>query len=174
MKESKASPSIDRRDFCACALGAAGVLSLSSSFACGGGGGGTPAPAPGGDAGQGTIATTESKASMLAQPAGTSHHYGSSATCPGVTGTHQGIFLIRDATGIYAIDASCTHLGGLPAADAGGFTCPCHGSQFDLNGAVTHGPASAPLKHYLVSEVTVGGLLQVVTTTEVSATTRIS
>jgi Rieske Fe-S protein len=26
--------------------------------------------------------------------------------------------------------------------------CPCHGSQFDLDGRVIHGPASRPLEAY--------------------------
>jgi Rieske Fe-S protein len=26
--------------------------------------------------------------------------------------------------------------------------CPCHGSQFDLDGRVIHGPASRPLEIY--------------------------
>lgn len=41
----------------------------------------------------------------------------------------------------------CTHLGCVPmrGGDADGWRCPCHGSQFDLSGRVTHGPAGRNL-----------------------------
>jgi len=50
----------------------------------------------------------------------------------------------------YAIKAECTHLGCLVQEDValpgpGGFACPCHGSKYDAMGAVTRGPAPAPL-----------------------------
>ena len=63
-------------------------------------------------------------------------------------------FLGRDATGVYAMSAVCTHMGCLlePASGTveGGAACGCHGSRFDGNGAVTHGPAGRPLQHYQV------------------------
>lgn len=42
------------------------------------------------------------------------------------------------------VSASCTHLGCVPTkVDTGfeGWTCPCHGSKFDVTGRVTKGPA---------------------------------
>jgi ubiquinol-cytochrome c reductase iron-sulfur subunit len=47
----------------------------------------------------------------------------------------------------------CTHLGCVPLGnkptdprgDHGGYFCPCHGSQYDVTGRVTHGPAPANL-----------------------------
>lgn len=41
----------------------------------------------------------------------------------------------------------CTHLGCVPmsSGDAKGWRCPCHGSQFDLSGRVTQGPAGRNL-----------------------------
>jgi len=165
---------LDRRIFCACAMGTLGALSLGS-LACGGsGGGGDPtAPPPGGGGGATTVATTESKTSMLAMPDGTVMHYGANAGCPNAVGTPQGVFLGKDANGIYAMDASCTHLGGLPTVGASALTCPCHGSKYDLNGVVTQGPATGNLKHYLVQEVTAGGMLEVVTSSVVAASTRL-
>ncbi len=47
----------------------------------------------------------------------------------------------------------CTHLGCIPLGnkpsdprgDYGGWFCPCHGSQYDVSGRVTHGPAPSNL-----------------------------
>jgi nitrite reductase/ring-hydroxylating ferredoxin subunit len=55
----------------------------------------------------------------------------------------------RDARGLFAFTAVCTHSGCVvdsPAAD-GTSTCPCHGSRFDGQGSVLRGPAKAPLGH---------------------------
>jgi cytochrome b6-f complex iron-sulfur subunit len=61
----------------------------------------------------------------------------------------------RDADGVYAMSAVCTHAGCL-LADSGrtivaGLSCPCHGSAFDGDGAVTAGPARQALQHYQVT-----------------------
>ncbi len=54
-------------------------------------------------------------------------------------------FIGRDGRGLYAIVATCTHLGCLVQARRGDFECPCHGSRFDSSGAVIQGPAQRPL-----------------------------
>lgn len=42
--------------------------------------------------------------------------------------------------------ARCTHSGCLLSeVTNGSIVCACHGSRFDLNGQVTHGPATEPL-----------------------------
>lgn len=56
-------------------------------------------------------------------------------------------FLIHDEHGLYALNATCTHLGCLVKSAQTGFACPCHGSEFAATGAVTHGPAAASLNH---------------------------
>ncbi len=42
----------------------------------------------------------------------------------------------------------CSHLGCVPmqGGESSGWRCPCHGSQFDLSGRVTHGPAGKNLE----------------------------
>ncbi len=42
----------------------------------------------------------------------------------------------------------CTHLGCVPlrGGEAGGWRCPCHGSQFDNAGRLTRGPAATNLE----------------------------
>jgi cytochrome b6-f complex iron-sulfur subunit len=61
----------------------------------------------------------------------------------------------RDANGVYAMSAVCTHAGCLlddgAQTIAAGLSCPCHNSTFDGSGAVTRGPARTPLQHYAVT-----------------------
>ncbi len=47
----------------------------------------------------------------------------------------------------YAIRPICTHLGCTVTwqADRNHFVCPCHGSQYDAQGRVVHGPAKRAL-----------------------------
>ncbi|MBV8863855.1 MAG: ubiquinol-cytochrome c reductase iron-sulfur subunit [Acidobacteriaceae bacterium] len=51
---------------------------------------------------------------------------------------------------VTAFSPSCTHLGCAYRwqADKKLFTCPCHGSAFDIRGDVVAGPASRPLDRY--------------------------
>ena len=51
------------------------------------------------------------------------------------------IFIARNAAGIRALSAVCTHLGCVVKHVASGFNCPCHGSKFDDNGTRIAGPA---------------------------------
>ncbi len=60
-------------------------------------------------------------------------------------------FIKHDERGLYAINATCTHLGCLVKQAQTGFECPCHGSQFTTTGAVTNGPATSPLKYAALS-----------------------
>jgi len=61
------------------------------------------------------------------------------------------LLLIRDgAASIRAFNPACSHRQCVVAYSAGEkkIKCPCHGSLFDLNGQVVHGPASQPLQSY--------------------------
>ncbi|HEX6347349.1 FAD-dependent oxidoreductase [Umezawaea sp.] len=54
----------------------------------------------------------------------------------------------RDRAGrLHGVSLRCTHLGCLVAFNAAETTwdCPCHGSRFDVDGAVLEGPATQPL-----------------------------
>jgi cytochrome b6-f complex iron-sulfur subunit len=53
--------------------------------------------------------------------------------------------LIRSATGFQALSLVCPHLGCTVNPQLEGFTCPCHGSRFNLQGGLTHGPATKAL-----------------------------
>jgi nitrite reductase/ring-hydroxylating ferredoxin subunit len=61
------------------------------------------------------------------------------------------LLLVRDsATSVRAFNPVCTHRQCVVAFNAGDkkIKCPCHGSQFDLDGRVVHGPASRPPETY--------------------------
>jgi cytochrome b6-f complex iron-sulfur subunit len=57
----------------------------------------------------------------------------------------ESFFVFRDAGGIYAISAVCTHLGCSVGRSSEGFACPCHGSRFSASGEVLGGPAPRAL-----------------------------
>jgi Rieske Fe-S protein len=60
-----------------------------------------------------------------------------------------GGFLTREQGKLRAFAITCPHLGCSYAFDDGKkhFVCPCHGSEFALDGKVIHGPATSPLSH---------------------------
>ncbi|MBD6615957.1 ubiquinol-cytochrome c reductase iron-sulfur subunit [Komarekiella sp. 'clone 1'] len=49
-----------------------------------------------------------------------------------------------------AVNPTCSHAGCTVAwqAEAKKFACPCHGSEFGVDGKVQRGPATTPLKTY--------------------------
>lgn len=53
--------------------------------------------------------------------------------------------LIHTESGFSALSLVCTHLGCTVKQNADGFACPCHGSRYDPNGHIMHGPAMKPL-----------------------------
>jgi Rieske Fe-S protein len=58
------------------------------------------------------------------------------------------VYLSRDATGVRALDSTCTHLGCRTRYDpeVRQFVCPCHGGAYDVDGLVVAGPPPAPLR----------------------------
>jgi cytochrome b6-f complex iron-sulfur subunit len=65
------------------------------------------------------------------------------------------VLLIHTAAGQFrALSARCTHLGCVvqyQESPVPHFGCNCHGSQFDMNGVNTSGPAPRPLPPYRVT-----------------------
>ena len=61
-------------------------------------------------------------------------------------------WVIRDARRqVTAFSPLCTHLGCAYRwqTEKKSFVCPCHGSEFDIRGEVTTGPATRPLDRYV-------------------------
>ena len=70
----------------------------------------------------------------------------------------RGIWVVREAKGIYVLSTTCTHLGCTPnwlQAEAK-FKCPCHGSGFYKDGVNFEGPAPRPLERFKVGLATDG------------------
>src|SRR5579885_1484774 len=57
------------------------------------------------------------------------------------------IWIVRNAEGVFAIFARCTHLGCTPdwKPSENKFKCPCHGSGYDSEGINFEGPAPRPM-----------------------------
>lgn len=64
------------------------------------------------------------------------------------------IFRHQETQAITALNPMCTHQGCTVEllADENVFDCPCHGSQFDLDGAVLASPAEKPLPLFEVKQ----------------------
>ncbi|HEY3355713.1 MAG TPA: Rieske (2Fe-2S) protein [Polyangia bacterium] len=68
------------------------------------------------------------------------------------------IFILREESGFAALSARCPHLGCLVQRRGTGYTCPCHGSEFDERGAVLRGAARRGLR-WLRVDVTADAVL---------------
>ncbi len=58
--------------------------------------------------------------------------------------------IVVNRGGLFAVSSACTHMGCDVKYDGklGQLLCPCHGSQYGLDGANIKGPAKKPLKRY--------------------------
>lgn len=65
----------------------------------------------------------------------------------------QRVWMIRNEKGMYSLIAICTHLGCTPIwwPTEARFKCPCHGSNFLLDGQNVAGPAPVPLFRAAIS-----------------------
>lgn len=65
-----------------------------------------------------------------------------------VTFLHDYIVINRNGK-TEVLSSHCTHLGCIINKEENGrLVCPCHGSQYNLNGVPVKGPAYKPLKQY--------------------------
>jgi Rieske Fe-S protein len=66
-----------------------------------------------------------------------------------------GAWLVKDPENkVSAFDDRCPHLGCRHKwnLELKMFQCPCHGSEFDISGAVKRGPATAPLAKFTLDD----------------------
>lgn len=71
------------------------------------------------------------------------------------------VWIASTVDGLYAFEARCTHLGCTPRwiVERDRFECPCHGSNFNIEGDVIAGPAPKPLYRLGISVTQDGQLL---------------
>jgi cytochrome b6-f complex iron-sulfur subunit len=81
-------------------------------------------------------------------------------------------FVVRDANGLYAVSARCTHQGVAVVTSGSSFRCPAHGATFTFDGAVTGGPTFTPLPHLSMC-LLANGHVGVSANVTVPATTRL-
>lgn len=149
-----------RRDFCR----AAGALVAGAALlpACGGGGGQS-----GGNPVSGATVVSDTNAADLQVN-----------DVDEIRVPEAFVDVCRDANGIYAMSAYCTHADCVISVDPNdtsavpSFLCPCHQSTFDYNGTNTGGPAPKPLPHYLVT-IDATGQITIDTGMVVDASTRV-
>ncbi len=68
-------------------------------------------------------------------------------------GTRDKIIVVNHEGSLSALSAICTHMGCTVGynAQTGRMHCPCHGSEYALDGSNLKGPAQRPLKQYAVT-----------------------
>ncbi|MFJ2669068.1 Rieske (2Fe-2S) protein [Nocardia fluminea] len=96
----------------------------------------------------GSDANTESTAAASPEPGTPAGALIKAADVPVGGGVIVGDTVITQPTAgtFVGLSATCTHAGCKVATVAAGtINCPCHGSRFELDGAVRGGPATAPL-----------------------------
>lgn len=103
----------------------------------------TPGPGGGGGSGGGNVLITANLTSEL--------------TAVGSSKTSGTVIVIRTAAGnvaasFVALSLVCTHEQcTVDYIGSNGFKCPCHGSEYNVSGTVTMGPAPSSLKKYTVT-----------------------
>ena len=82
----------------------------------------------------------------------------SELTSVGSSKVNGNVIVVRTATGnvassFVALSLICTHQQCTVGYNAGNndFECPCHGSKYNITGAVTQGPAPAALTKYAIT-----------------------
>jgi len=71
------------------------------------------------------------------------------------------VWVVREAEGLYALSAICTHLGCTPRwlPSESKFKCPCHGSGYFKNGVNFEGPTPRPLERLKITLANDGQIL---------------
>ena len=198
MKRSPGLIELSRREFCAFAcVGAAGAA-LAACFEGGKGGiqtggldgtdpngnGVIDAPSSGSSGGSGSNVAPHADGGMApGADAGIAATCSGTYTDVGAPSTYSvntpkyvsaiSMFVVKDASGFYAMTSKCTHQGvTLNNYSGGSFHCDAHGADFDLDGTAIDGPTSKALQHYSMCTLASGNL-GVETTVKVAASVRL-
>lgn len=138
-------PSVNRRQFVTGAGVVVAAGAAATLVACG--------------SNESPSATTTSTTAATNSPPGTLAPVASVPVGGGII--VDGVVLTQPTAGkISGFEATCTHAGcKLNGVTDGKIDCPCHGSKFNLDGTVAHGPAGRPLPAVAV-KVTDGNVVR--------------
>jgi nitrite reductase/ring-hydroxylating ferredoxin subunit len=122
----------------------------------GGGGGGGGGSAGGGGGGGGGTHDMAGEPADMAQGdctagslnAGAASGYTVGGTPKLFTSGLSDLFVLRDAGGLMAVSAICTHSGCTLEVKSSEYYCNCHGATFAYDGSKPTSPAHTALKHY--------------------------
>ena len=120
----------------------------SVACACGGcGGSGSRKPSVAAKPVGGKLSLSQAESAPLLQPR--------SSLLVQPEGARDKILVVNHDGSLSALRAICTHMGCTVNynQETGRIHCPCHGSEFALDGSNTKGPAKRPLKRYVVALV---------------------
>ena len=147
----------------------------------GGGGSGGGGSGGGGSGGGGGTAGDmgSSPADMATKPsctpgainAGAASSYTVGGTPKYIKSGSAEIFVVRDANGLFAVSALCTHAGCTCEVQGSQYYCPCHGATFAFDGSQPTSPAHSSLPHYAMC-VDASGNVTVNPNSSVPSTTR--
>jgi nitrite reductase/ring-hydroxylating ferredoxin subunit len=192
MRRAPGLVEISRRDFCAIACAGVGAVAIAGcedgdvgvvqTGALGGGDDQPPVDAPSGvhpgdagvhDAPMGSnpdAGPTGPACSGSPVDVGAASAFAMSSPVYFSTGK---FFVVRDAGGLFAVSASCTHEGATCAVSSGRIRCPRHNALFNYDGSIISGPVSRPLSHFAMC-ITSSGHVGVMTTQTVTASQRLN
>lgn len=108
-------------------------------------------------------ALSSRKPDVVAKPAGARLYLSKAESAPLLAphssllvqpeGTRDKVLVVNHEGSLSALSAICTHMGCTVNynAEIGRLHCPCHGSEYALDGSNLKGPAQRPLKQYVVA-----------------------
>ncbi len=174
MKRASQLVELSRRDVCglACAglalAACGGGTGAIQTGALGGGDDGTAPDAPDGNPNpDGGMPSDAAHPPADAAPAGvacttTAADVGAASTFllnKPVYHSSGAFFIVRDANGLYAVSARCTHeLAIMNVSGTTQYHCPRHGALFLFDGTIVSGPVSQPLPHYAMCNLPNGNI----------------
>ena len=171
MRRAKGLTELSRRDFCGLACAGVALAGCSNGLGAiqtgplGAGDDGVTPDAPNGnpnpDAGIGPDAHAggaDASMSGVACTATTTDVGAASTYLMNKPVLHGSFFVVRDANGLFAVSAKCTHEGALMQVSGSDYYCPRHGAQFTFDGTIVSGPVSTGLVHYAMCNLANGNI----------------
>ena len=179
MKRARGLVEFSRREFCAFAAGSLALIGCTdgetgavNTGPLGGGDDSPPVDAPNGVHPDGSVPPPDGPSGAVCSGSPVDVGLPSAFTLNTPVYFSSGkFFVVKDATGYFAVSAACTHEGVTCVVSSGKYRCPRHGALFQYDGAIVSGPVNKPLSHFSMCTMS-NGHIGVVTAAKVPATDR--